>query len=164
MELEAIAQSDLQSARIAGGLLRDFPERGGSRGVVGGSQVGMVDEVIGLSTELNPILPVDGESFDEREIPVLQPRRVDVVANTALKVKCPSRRRGPDGISTVCRAEPLRAARSTFRAGKTVGGFHASVLHPELAYRCRPDRRKQGRFAIDAANLTTAGVVVRDSD
>lgn len=73
----------------------------------------MIDEVIGLGAELDPILPVDGESFDEREIPVLQPRRVDVVANTALKVNCPSRRRGPDGISTVRRAEPLRAAGST---------------------------------------------------
>jgi hypothetical protein len=103
----------LQSARVAGRLLRNFSERSGSRGEVRGSPVGMIDEVIGLSAELDPILPVDGESFDEREILVLQPRRVDVVANTALKVNCPSRRRGPDRISTVRRAEPLRAAGST---------------------------------------------------
>src|ERR1700677_2298504 len=62
--LEAIAQPDLQSARIAGGLARHFPECGCVRSVVGRSQVGMIDPVIGLSTELNSILPVDGESFD----------------------------------------------------------------------------------------------------
>ena len=98
--------------------------------------VGMIREVVGLGTELEPILPEDGEGLDHRDIPVNQAGRVNIVANAMLKIKRPSRGRSPERSSgPSCRGKPLRAAGSTLGTGEISQVPYPSVLHPELARR-----------------------------
>src|SRR5580692_8990091 len=122
----------------------------------------MIREVIGLGTELEASFPEDRECLNQRDIPVHQAGRVNIVANAMLKIKRPERRRSPDGISAIGRGEPLSAATTTSRAGKFAKMLHPSMLHPELAHgSCYWNI---GRFAVEAASLSDSGVIIDDPD
>ena len=122
----------------------------------------MIGEVIGLGTELEPILPEDWEGFDQREIPVHQAGCVNIVADAFLKIKCPGRGRSPQRSSGASgRGEPLRAAGSTCGTSKFAQCPYPSMLHPELPH---GSGWNIGRFAVEAAELSHSGVVVGDPD
>src|ERR1700722_130476 len=122
----------------------------------------MIGEVIGLGTELEPSFSEDRECLDHRDIPVHQAGRVNIVANALLQIKRPGRGRSPNGISTICRGEPLSTASTTSRAGKFAKMLHPSMLDPELAHgSCYWNI---GRFAVEAACLSDSGVIIDDPD
>ena len=58
-------------------------------------------KLVGLNPDLETILPEDGEGFNHRVVrfQFSQARRVNVVADAALKIKRPGRGRGPEGSS-----------------------------------------------------------------
>src|SRR6202522_1956634 len=95
----------------------------------------MIGEVVSLRTELEAGLPVNGEGLNQRDIPVRQAGRINIIANATLQIEGSGRGRSPDRRSVaIGRAEPLRATCTAVGAGKFVGTHHRSVLHPELAH------------------------------
>ena len=62
----------------------DFAERGAGRIESGAAQVRVVQDVEGLGAELHSVLLGDREGLEESQIPVLQARIVDNVANVIL--------------------------------------------------------------------------------
>ena len=49
--------------------------------------VGMIDEVVGIRVELEPKSLVDGKFLLESDIPVLEARPVDAIADTLLQIE-----------------------------------------------------------------------------
>src|ERR1700722_3750714 len=122
----------------------------------------MIGEVIGLGTELEASFLEDRKCLNHRDIPVHQAGRVNIVPNAMLKIKRARRGRSPDGISAICRGEPLSTASTTSRAGKFANMLHPSMLHPELAHgSCYWNI---GRLAVEAASLSDTGVIIDDPD
>src|ERR1700685_3914837 len=108
----------------------------------------MIGKVVRLGTKLEAILPEDGEGLDQRDIPVHQAGRVNIVANAFLQIKRPGGGRSKERSSVLsCSSKPLRAAGATSRTGKFTYMPHAAVLHPELAHGARWNT---GWFAVDA--------------
>ena len=117
----------------------------------------MIDEVVGISIELEPSSLVDWECLLEIEVPVLISRSVDVVANTFLQIEGACRRLGKDRRAIRVGCGDVLVALLPWIPRKLLEDLRSSIHDPELSL-------GGIRTATEAANLANASVIIVRSD
>src|SRR5215469_5060145 len=117
----------------------------------------MIDEVVGICVELEPSSLIDGKSFLEGEIPVLETRAIDAVADAPLQIECACCWLGKDRgtIRVGCREVLVTLLSGIPR--KLLEDLRSSVHDPELAL-------GGVGTATETADLANARVIVVGSD
>src|SRR5580704_16944508 len=117
----------------------------------------MVDEVVGIGVELEPSSLVDGKFLLQSDIPVLEARPVDAVADALLQIEGACHRLGEDRRAISVGCGEVFVAALPWIPRKLLQDLRTSVHDPELPLRGIGT-------ATEAADLANAGIVVTSSD